>query len=393
MSSYVSAAPDLLTSAATDLAGIASSLSEANSAATAKTTAVIAAAKDEVSAAIARLFGAYGQQFQALSTQAAAAHTGFVQTLNATAHAYARTEDANTSATAAQLASWQASVRNSLDQAIQAVTPDLSVSISGRTLVHLGNATSGASTGSVAIAYGAHSSATASGVTDIACAVGTKSIATVSAGNENVAVVVAFRGDEDQAHAGEGERNWAAVFGGDFNSAKAFGFGNYAIVDGFDHGAYISAVALGHKSVSIQPQRVPLNLSISYNSHTYFESGSAYSSAATSDFALAYGPDSAASATGGWAIAAGNNDRAVANYGFGHVAFAFGTDNTATSQGFSPHTLDDFNVAGVLDGTGNTASVTSTGVGNIALVLSGNKLHADIPDGSGKIVIQPKLSP
>ena len=53
-------------------------ISEANLAATAPTTAVMAAAGDEVSAAIAALFSAHGQGFQALSARAAAFHSQFV---------------------------------------------------------------------------------------------------------------------------------------------------------------------------------------------------------------------------------------------------------------------------------------------------------------------------
>jgi triacylglycerol lipase len=70
--SYVIAAPEMLAAAAADVAGIGSSLNAANAAATARTTAVIAAAEDEVSGAIASLFSGYGQQFQALSVRAAA---------------------------------------------------------------------------------------------------------------------------------------------------------------------------------------------------------------------------------------------------------------------------------------------------------------------------------
>jgi hypothetical protein len=51
--SYVIAAPEFVTAAAADLAGIGSSLGEANAAAAASTTRVITAAEDEVSTAIA----------------------------------------------------------------------------------------------------------------------------------------------------------------------------------------------------------------------------------------------------------------------------------------------------------------------------------------------------
>ena len=70
--SYVIAAPEMMAAAATDLGNIGSSLSEANAAAAASTTRVITAGEDEVSAAIAALFSAHGQGFQALSAQAAA---------------------------------------------------------------------------------------------------------------------------------------------------------------------------------------------------------------------------------------------------------------------------------------------------------------------------------
>jgi hypothetical protein len=95
--SYLVTAPELLAAAAADVAGIGSSLNAANAAATAPTTAVIAAAQDEVSAAIAALFSGHGQQFQALSAQAATFHSQFVQTLNSAEGAYAAAEAANAS--------------------------------------------------------------------------------------------------------------------------------------------------------------------------------------------------------------------------------------------------------------------------------------------------------
>ena len=58
--SYVVAAPDVLTSAAGDLAAIGSAVSAANATAANATTALATAAADEVSTRIAALFGAYG---------------------------------------------------------------------------------------------------------------------------------------------------------------------------------------------------------------------------------------------------------------------------------------------------------------------------------------------
>ena len=71
------------------------------------TTAVLAAAGDEVSAAIASLFSGHGQAFQALSAEAAAFHAHFVSTLNATAGAYTAAEAANASPLQALEPLWQ----------------------------------------------------------------------------------------------------------------------------------------------------------------------------------------------------------------------------------------------------------------------------------------------
>ena len=93
--SFVVTAPETVTAAAENLAGIRSSLSEATAAAAAPTTGVATAAADEVSVAISRLFGSYGQEFQAATAQAAAFHDEFVSLLNGGAAAYLRTEIAN----------------------------------------------------------------------------------------------------------------------------------------------------------------------------------------------------------------------------------------------------------------------------------------------------------
>ena len=65
-------APDLLVSAAADLKGIGSALDAAHAAAAVPTTGLAAAGADEVSAAVAALFGGVGQEFQALNAQASA---------------------------------------------------------------------------------------------------------------------------------------------------------------------------------------------------------------------------------------------------------------------------------------------------------------------------------
>ena len=93
--SLVIAAPDVMAAAATDLANIGSTIRAADAAAASPTTGILAAAEDEVSAAIAPLFSSHGKAFQALSAQAALFHEQFVQTLLHSASAFAGTEAAN----------------------------------------------------------------------------------------------------------------------------------------------------------------------------------------------------------------------------------------------------------------------------------------------------------
>jgi hypothetical protein len=58
---------------------------------------VLAAAGDEVSAAIASVFGAHVQAYQALSAEAAAFHQQFVQLMSTAVGQYAGAEAANAS--------------------------------------------------------------------------------------------------------------------------------------------------------------------------------------------------------------------------------------------------------------------------------------------------------
>ena len=95
--SYVSAIPEMVTAAAADLAGIGSAIEGANVAAAGPTTNLLAAAQDEVSTAIAALFGTHAREFQALSAQAAAFHNQFTRALSAGAGSYSLTEAANAS--------------------------------------------------------------------------------------------------------------------------------------------------------------------------------------------------------------------------------------------------------------------------------------------------------
>ena len=90
--SFVLAAPAALAAAASDIAGIGSTISAANAAAAVPTTGVLAAAADEVSAQVAALFSTHGQGYQKLSAQLAAFHDQFVLALNSGAGQYAAAE-------------------------------------------------------------------------------------------------------------------------------------------------------------------------------------------------------------------------------------------------------------------------------------------------------------
>ncbi len=93
--SAVIATPEMMASAATDLATIGSNVSAAHMVAAAPTLAVIPAAADEVSASIAHLFSVHAQDYQALAGQAAAFNDQFVQHFAAGAFSYAGTEATN----------------------------------------------------------------------------------------------------------------------------------------------------------------------------------------------------------------------------------------------------------------------------------------------------------
>ncbi|SON60583.1 PE-PGRS family protein PE_PGRS11 [Mycobacterium simulans] len=90
--SFVLVAPETLATAAADAAQIGSAVRAGNLAAVIPTTEVAAAAADEVSAAIAALFGTHAQQYQAAAAQAATYHAQFLRTLSAAAASYAGAE-------------------------------------------------------------------------------------------------------------------------------------------------------------------------------------------------------------------------------------------------------------------------------------------------------------
>src|SRR5262249_16833086 len=95
--SFLSATPEMVATAASDLADIGLTIGAATAAAAVPTTSVTAAAGDEVSAAIASLFSDHAQAYQSLSSRAAAFHDEFGQALSGAGGAYSLSEAANAS--------------------------------------------------------------------------------------------------------------------------------------------------------------------------------------------------------------------------------------------------------------------------------------------------------
>jgi hypothetical protein len=99
--SFVIATPEFVSAAAGNLADIGSELSAAHASAALPTTRVVAAAEDEISAAIAGTFSTFGEDFQAVGANAAAYHAEFVSRLNSGAASYLAAEAANAQQTLA----------------------------------------------------------------------------------------------------------------------------------------------------------------------------------------------------------------------------------------------------------------------------------------------------
>jgi len=297
--SYLIAVPDTLTATATNVAGIGSSLSEANSAAAAPTTGIVVAAEDEVSAAVASLFSGYGKEFQALSAQAAEFHSQFVQALNAGAEAYASTEAANAGPLQALAA-------------LSLTVPNVAISVSGVTLLQLGGATA-SSVGdhllplTLAIALGPNSNAASGGLFSPAFALGAGSSATTTG---NIASAFALGAGSSATTTGNaasafalGAGSTATTTGNLFSSAIALGAGSDATTTGNPGGWVELPFPLFGQ---------PLLLPVAPN---------------FGNIAAALGPSSSASASGG------NIDTAVA-LGLSSSASAFdGNHNTAVALG------------------------------------------------------------
>ena len=92
---YLITAPEALAATAADVARIGTAIDAASAAAAGPISGLPAAAEDEVSAAVAKLFGLYGQEYRALVRQAAAFHSEFTQALAAAGNAYTQAETGN----------------------------------------------------------------------------------------------------------------------------------------------------------------------------------------------------------------------------------------------------------------------------------------------------------
>ncbi|OBK30954.1 hypothetical protein A5634_14895 [Mycobacterium asiaticum] len=92
--SFVVAALDMMETATADVAQIGGALNAGSLAAVIPTTQVAAAAADEVSVAVAALFGAHANEYQAAAAQAVAYHQEFVRNLGAAAASYGGAEAA-----------------------------------------------------------------------------------------------------------------------------------------------------------------------------------------------------------------------------------------------------------------------------------------------------------
>lgn len=93
--SFVNVATDAVAEAAKVLQGIGSGLDAARVAAAGPTAGIAAAAQDEVSIAVAELYGNFGRGFQAVSEQMQAFHDRFVATVGASVGQYASAEAVN----------------------------------------------------------------------------------------------------------------------------------------------------------------------------------------------------------------------------------------------------------------------------------------------------------
>lgn len=94
--SYVIAATNTLSTAASDIGSIGSAITAANLAAALPTTELLSAAADEVSTRIAALFGEHAANYQNLAAEAATFHEQIVRSLQSSAVSYSSAEAVGT---------------------------------------------------------------------------------------------------------------------------------------------------------------------------------------------------------------------------------------------------------------------------------------------------------
>ena len=114
--------PQLITTAAANVAEIRSAIGAAKSAAAGPTTGMAAAAADEVSAATAKLFGAYAQEYQSVLAQAGVFHEEFAAALASAGNAYKAAEAGNASALSGALGQLTSPIQSLLGGAPAATT-------------------------------------------------------------------------------------------------------------------------------------------------------------------------------------------------------------------------------------------------------------------------------
>ncbi|WP_205875859.1 PE family protein [Mycobacterium camsae] len=126
--SFLMAEPQIVMAAAADIEGIGAALTAASAAAAAPTSGLLAAAGDEVSAAIANLFGTFGREYQDVVTQFEAFHDEFQRTLASAGAAYVQAE---TAAAATLGAAFTPPAQAATAAAIPWVPNDISLVMSG----------------------------------------------------------------------------------------------------------------------------------------------------------------------------------------------------------------------------------------------------------------------
>ncbi|RUP01175.1 MAG: PE family protein, partial [Mycobacterium sp.] len=137
MSTFLVAAPEALASASADLNGIAEAIRRATASAAPSTTEIAAAAADEVSAAIARMFGGYAESYQSVGAQIALYEKQFQQALTAGAGAYGAAETVN----GLSLQAFEQTIGQSLLEVVDTVNAPV-LALTGRPLI--GNGANGA---------------------------------------------------------------------------------------------------------------------------------------------------------------------------------------------------------------------------------------------------------